>query len=131
MNKIIAATFLLIGLVSCQESLENKSVREAKEYTEKFCPTPVTNNTRTDSVAFIKETKTYTYYCSFVGRLDDKQIVDQNKGKLNNLLVQEIKSSTNIKQLKDAGFNFEYIVRSEKSPKEVLYQLTISKKDYQ
>lgn len=28
-------------LVSCGESLEDRAAREAKEFTEKFCPTPV------------------------------------------------------------------------------------------
>ena len=33
-------------LVSCTESLEDKAAREAKEYTEKYCPTPYVNDAR-------------------------------------------------------------------------------------
>ncbi len=51
--------FLASLVVSCTESLEDKAAREAKEYTEKYCPTPYVNDSRTDSAAFDKTTKMY------------------------------------------------------------------------
>ena len=53
---IIACSLLLC---SCHENLEKRAQREAREYTEKYCPTPVQNYTRTDSVAFDVKTKIY------------------------------------------------------------------------
>ena len=42
---------LLSGLLlSCQESLEDKCAREAKEYTEKKCPAPIGENIVIDSI---------------------------------------------------------------------------------
>ena len=117
MKKLFIAILLIPMLSSCHESLENRCAREAKEYTDKYCPTPVVNGTRTDSVTFQKATKTYTYHCSFVGELDNAQI--------------EIKDNTSIKKLKDAKYNFAYIVHSDKEPQKILYQQTISVADYQ
>ena len=130
MNRLFF-TILLPALSSCHENLEDRSAREAKEYTEKYCPTPVVNGSRTDSVTFQKETKTYTYYCSFVGKLDNAQIVARNRGKIHRLMVKEIKDNTSIRKLKDAKYNFAYVVHSDKDPQKILYQQTIRVSDYQ
>ena len=47
MKKAIYTLFLASLVVSCTENLEDKAVREAKEYTEKYCPTPYVNDSRT------------------------------------------------------------------------------------
>ena len=39
-KKLIYIGIFASLLVSCTESLEDKAAREAKEYTEKYCPTP-------------------------------------------------------------------------------------------
>lgn len=131
MNRLFFTILLIPALSSCHENLEDRSAREAKEYTEKYCPTPVVNGSRTDSVTFQKETKTYTYYCSFVGKLDNAQIVARNRGKIHRLMVKEIKDNTSIRKLKDAKYNFAYVVRSDKDPRKILYQQTIRVSDYQ
>lgn len=51
--------------MSCQETMEEKAARQAKEYTERYCPTPVVNYSRTDSIVFDRERKVYIYYISF------------------------------------------------------------------
>ena len=63
-KKLIYIGIFASLLVSCTESLEDKAAREAKEYTEKYCPTPYVNDARTDSAAFDKTKKMYTYYIS-------------------------------------------------------------------
>lgn len=131
MNRLFFTILLIPALSSCHENLEDRSAREAKEYTEKYCPTPVVNGSRTDSVTFQKETKTYTYYCSFVGKLDNAQIVARNRGKIHRLMVKEIKDNTSIRKLKDAKYNFAYVVHSDKDPRKILYQQTIRVSDYQ
>ena len=53
MNRIfcaaIAATLLL---TSCHDSLEDRAEKEAKKYTERYCPTPVS---RAQNEAYIRE----------------------------------------------------------------------------
>ncbi len=56
-KKLIYIGIFASLLVSCTESLEDKAAREAKEYTEKYCPTPYVNDSRTDSATFDKSTK--------------------------------------------------------------------------
>ena len=131
MKRIFIVATTVLALMSCHENLEDRCVREAKEYTEKYCPTPVVNSTRTDSVTFDKTTKTYQYFCSFVDELDNTEIVKRNSQKLHSLLIKEIKDNTSIKKLKEANYNFAYIIHSNKNPNKVLYQQTIRVKDYQ
>ena len=39
-----------MALTSCHENLEERTARECKEYTEKYCPMPVAANVVTDSM---------------------------------------------------------------------------------
>ena len=68
-----------ILLCSCHESIEKRAQREAREYTEKNCPTPVLNYMRTDSVVFETSTRTYHYYLSVMNDLDDAKIFELNR----------------------------------------------------
>lgn len=117
-------------LVSCHENLEERAAREAREYTEKFCPTPVVNYIRTDSVAFDKTTKTYNYYCTLTGKMDNYDIIKQNEKQLTDGLGQSIKENTNIRAYKKAGFNFAYTIKSEKDPKKTLFYTRFTPKEY-
>ena len=123
MKKIIVATIATLLLIAChQESMEERAAREAREYTERMCPTPVYNDTRTDSVTFNITSKTYTYHCSFINKLDDEKVISKLKDELNKQLKQALTDATNIKAYKEAGFNFEYICYSAKNPKTILFR---------
>lgn len=53
MKKILFSTLVLLTFTACHhETIEERAAREAKEYTQKMCPTPVVNFTRTDSMVF-------------------------------------------------------------------------------
>ena len=54
MRKIFILLSAVALLFACQESMEDRAAREAKEYTKRMCPTPIYNDTRTDSVTFDK-----------------------------------------------------------------------------
>ena len=84
-KKLIYIGIFASLLVSCTESLEDKAAREAKEYTEKYCPTPYVNDARTDSATFDKTKKIYTYYISLRNKADNKKAIDANKGKLHKI----------------------------------------------
>ena len=110
----------------CQKSLEDRAEQEARDYTRKFCPTPVYNHSRTDSLVFDRPTRTYIYYCTLTDVMDDAKLIDENRQTLTDGLQQSLRESTNLKVYKDAGFSFRYVLRSEKNPDEILYEKTFS-----
>lgn len=130
MKKLSILLVASLLLTACGKSLEDKAAEEAKEYTRKYCPTPVVNNSRTDSITFTKADRTYHYYCSFVGPFDDERMIQLNLDNLRETLIKEVKNNTSVKKLKEAGFRFHYIVRSGSNPKKVLYEQTITEKEY-
>lgn len=119
---ILSIPFLLY---SCAESMEERAAREAKDYTRKFCPTPFINNIRTDSITFNERTKTYTYYCTFGNILDNPEIIEANRSKIEKILMASIQESTSMKPYIEAGFHFKYICRSEKNSDKTLIETAI------
>jgi lipoprotein len=131
MKQILLALLSVFALASCHESIEERAQREAKAYTEKYCPTPVNNFTRTDSVVFYPATKTYHYFCTFNGRMDNAEIIAQNQAAIRGQLLKAISESTELKAYKDAGFVFAYTCHSEKHPRQVLFEAKYTAKEYQ
>ena len=117
--------FLVVFLSSCQESLEDRAVRQAKEYTERYCPTPVVNYSRTDSIVFDQKRHVYIYYLSFCDLLDDQKVVDENRERITDMLTQSVRESTGLRNFIEAGFRFEYVCHSAKTPKKVLFRILI------
>lgn len=112
--------------VSCQESLEEKAERDAKEYTRRYCPTPVINSTRTDSITFSKTKRVYTYHISFVGDLDDAELINEHKEEIQQMLSSSLRESTGMKPYIEAGFKFEYICRSASDKNTVLLRTRLN-----
>lgn len=122
-----AGTLLLCG---CHESLEKRAQREAREYTEKYCPTPVQNYTRTDSVTFDVNTRTYHYYCSVTGELDNRKVFDLNRQKLADQLLASVKENTGFRIYKKEGFAFQWTLRSGSNPSEIYFDKKFTPKEY-
>ena len=120
MKKLIYTAVLVSLLASCTESLEDKAAREAKEYTEKYCPTPYVNDSRTDSATFDKSTKTYVYYISLRNKADNKQVIEANKNKLHKIQKEALDNNPGLKKYKEEHFTFRFVYHSAKNPKEVL-----------
>ncbi len=118
-----------LSLSSCKESLEDKAEKESKEFTQKYCPTPVINNERTDSMTFDRDSKTYTYYRTWTDKADNADVINANKNKIHDLLLQAVKNNPSLKAYKEDGFSFHFIFRSERS-KKTLYETTIGPKQY-
>lgn len=112
--------FAALSLVACTESLEDKAAREAKEYSEKVCPTPYINDGRTDSTIFDKTSRTYIYYMSLRGKADNAKIINANKKKLYQIQKQALDNNPGLKKYQEAHFTFRFIYRSAKNPKQVL-----------
>lgn len=127
LNSILGIVIMLAMalITACQESIEDRAEREAREYTRKFCPTPTVNYTRTDSVVFYKSTHVYTYYCSFTDAMDNKDIIDQNKEQIRESLSSVIRNSTTMRPYLEAGFKFRYVCHSSKEPTKVLLDITL------
>ena len=107
MKKILFSVLALLSLSACHhETIEERAEREAQEYTQKVCPTPVVNFTRTDSLVFDKATNTLIYYCSFTDKMDDAKIVDANKQKISDGLREGLLNNTGIKTYREAGIHF-------------------------
>ncbi|WP_297218503.1 hypothetical protein [uncultured Prevotella sp.] len=124
------AALCSIVLCGCHESMEKRAQREAREYTEKYCPTPVQNFTRTDSVVFEMDTKTYHYYCSAVGDLDNAKVFDLNRSKIADALLLNVRENTSFRPYKKEGFAFQWTLRSDKDKKTVYFDRKFTSKDY-
>ena len=117
-----------ILLTSCQESLEDRCAREAKEFTEKNCPRAVDKEIVLDSMTFEKATHTISYLYTLNGTLDDPQRIDSTH--FRELLLMEVKNSTNLKLYKDEGYAFRYAYYSQKNNGTKLFEATFRESDY-
>ena len=131
MKKVIFWAVLITGIVSaCHENLEQRAKREAREYTERNCPTPIVNYTRTDSVTFDRATKTYTYHESFWYEWDNDSLIMSNHDEIRKAMVESMRNNTKAKTEKDASFKFAYVARSASRPDVILFNDTITPEDY-
>ena len=128
--KKILIVFTLLVLTACQESLEDRCAREAKEYKKKNCPAPAGENIIVDSMSFEKATHTLCYYYSLTGKIDDKNIVEKASPKMQQQLLSAIKNATNMKTYKDQGYSFKYTYYSSIEKNKILYTHTFTKSDY-
>lgn len=128
MRKILIAFSTALLLTACQESLEEKCAREAKTYTEKKCPAPINENTQIDSLTFDAPTHTLHYHYTLSGNADNKQLMESINPR--QVLIEEVKNATAMKLYKEAGYNFSYTYRSKKNPGEILFETTVTRKDY-
>ena len=128
MKKIFIVLILSALMVGCQESLEERGAREARDYTEKHCPAPIAHQVTMDSMTFDKTTHTFGYYYSLSGTLDDSAYIRQNDPY--DMLLQQVKNSTNLKIYKEAGYNFRYIYNSTKHKGLKLFDKTFTSEEY-
>ena len=122
---LIAAACML---AACQESLEKRCAREAKEYTEKKCPARISDNMTVDSLVFFPESHTLKYCYTLEGVLDNAE--NLQKHDLKGMLLKELKNSTQVKLYKEAGYTFHYAYYSAKEKGRLLFETTLQEKDY-
>ena len=128
MKKIIIMIVAGILLAACQESLEERCAREAKEYTQKNCPRHIDTEIVLDSMTFDKDSHTIGYCYTLQGSLDNPLRVDS--AQFSEALLLEVKNSTNLKLYKDAGYSFRYTYHSEKDSGTKLFEATFRENDY-
>ena len=124
------ATIMLL-FTACQETLEERAAREAREVTEGKCPMPVGSNMYLDSIVFNIPNHTQTQYFRFIGDTDnDSVVIAFQQNDIRGTLVKELKNTPNYKSLMEHGVNFRYIYRSTKNPEKVYLDVTLTKEDY-
>ena len=128
MKKTIIMIVAGILLAACQESLEERCAREAKEYTQKNCPRHIDTEIVLDSMTFDKDSRTICYCYTLQGSLDNPLRVDS--AQFSEALLLEVKNSTNLKLYKDAGYSFRYTYHSEKDSGTKLFEATFRENDY-
>lgn len=122
---------LCLALTACSHtSLEDRAEQEARDFTERYCPTPVQNLQRTDSVTFDKASHTFKYHYTLTGAADNIEAINKVRDQLRPALLKDLVGNTQSKVFKEEGYSFQYIYRSATS-KKVLYELVLTAKDYQ
>lgn len=127
MKKILLLAAVALAAASCQESLEDRAAREAREFTRKNCPAKTSDVVTTDSLVFDEPTLTLHYCMSVSGAADTTAIL---RDQLRRDMVAALKGNTAIQRYKEAGYNFKYTFHSTKHRGKVLYETTITPKDY-
>lgn len=117
-------------LVSCKKSLQDQAEKEAYDFTRKYCPTPIIGNERTDSMTFDKNTKTIVYWKSLYNEADDKNLIVAQHDKLRNALLQSLSNETRVRNYMKEDFRFRYVYHSGSHPKETIFDVTFTPKDY-
>ena len=116
-------------LTSCHENLEERTARECKEYTEKYCPMPVAANVVTDSMVFERDTKTIHYYYTLSGPADTLLVGEKEKD-LRKTLLSDVINAPNLMHYKEAKYSFRYTYYSKKNKGKKLYDYLFTEKDY-
>ena len=119
-RKTIMLAAAALALAACQESLEDRAAREAKEYTENEAIV-------TDSMTFDKQTLTLHYYLSVKGPADTTAIANSE---IKEDMIKALRGTTSVRPYKEAGYNFMYTFHSTKHPGKKLFEINITKNDY-
>ncbi|MBQ8464321.1 MAG: hypothetical protein IJ544_09445 [Prevotella sp.] len=130
MRKTLLLLAAAVMLTACQESLEERAAREAREVTETKCPMPIGNNMMLDSIVFDIPTLTQSQYFRFTGLNDNDSVVFALRD-AKAVLVNELKSTTTYRALMERGVSFRYVYRSSRNPEKVYLETTLTPEDYQ
>ena len=125
---IFCGLIAVLALSACQESLEEKAVKEAVDYTKKNCPLPINEYQYLDSFTFERSTHTFGYYYKMVGAMDTAAAIQP--AEMARSLKENVKNATFLKPYKDEGYSFKYVFYSEKNPDVVYYATSVTEADY-
>ena len=129
MKRILTIMAATAFFFACQESIEERAAREARETTETKCPMPLGDYLFLDSVVFDIPTLTQTQYFRVTGELDDDSLFMNVNGKA--LLLEELRNTPSYKVLMERKVAFHYVYRSTQTPDKVLLEVTLTAEDYQ
>ena len=130
MKKIALFCLMTVIMVGCQESLEDRAAREVDEYTQKFCPVKVNDNTFLDSMTFDKNTHTLVNHFSILTDSTSAQRAVEKADLIKSQLIEEVRNDTSKKRFKEEGYSFRFVARSYEDKSVILYDNTIRPEDY-
>ncbi|EGN57086.1 putative lipoprotein [Hallella multisaccharivorax DSM 17128] len=129
-KKLLFLTLMTFFLTACHRAtLEDMAAKTASDYTERYCPTPVEDFQRTDSITFDRGTHTFSYYYTLTGKIDDPAVIEKGEKQILATIIGSLKENTSMKDYKQAGYNFRYVYRSQKNGN-VMIDKTFKQKDY-
>lgn len=129
MRNIVTGIFALaLTATACQESMEERCLREARDFTDKQCPVRIDQYTVMDSMTFDPQTHTITYAYTLGGRLDDSVVVMGVHPR--EALLKQLRNATNLQLYKEAGYSFRYTYFSAKEKGARLFEAVYHEKDY-
>lgn len=128
MKKYLILLFALATFTACQESIEEKAARDARNITQKKCPMPLGDdgNIILERVDFDIPTRTWIEELL----LDFPEDGELNEEEIRNALIYELKNTPSYKPYIDNGFNFQYLYCRMSNPKDTLINMTLTTKDY-
>lgn len=129
MKKTHIILFALFALVSCQESIDKRLAREAKDYTRKNCPVTVADNIVSDSMTYNSSNKTVYYHYTLSGILDTT-FTEEQKKQVGQKMIEELRNATNLNMYKENNISFSYIYHSSKDKNKIVFERTFTSKDY-
>ena len=127
MNKYLLIASLAVLVTACHESLEEKAAREAKEFTRRNCPMPISEYIVNDSMTYDADTRTIHYFYTIKGAADTTAI---NNRQAKSELIKGVKDATSIRTYKENNFNFAYTYYSAKNKGKILLDVRITPGDY-
>jgi len=123
---IIVLAVAALSLSACNhETVDDRVEREAREYTEKYCPTPDNNGTRIDSMVYDRKSRTLINYCTISGQLDNKQVMADNERNIAEGLTAQVRNDPKCKTYRSANIAVRYILRSASNPKTIWIDTTV------
>lgn len=128
MRRIFTILAFATVVTACQESLEKRAAREAREITETKCPMPIGENMFLDSIVFDIPTLTQSQYFRVFGELDSDSVFEMVDTR--GLLLSELLNTPSYRPLMEKDVDFRYVYRSTKDPDVVLLELTLTPEDY-
>ena len=130
MKKIAILCLMLAMMVGCQESLEDRAAREVDEYTQKYCPVQVSDNTFLDSMTFDKQTHTLVNHFSIKTDSTSQQRAIEKADMIKTQLTEDVRNDMSKKRFKEEGYSFRFVARSYEDKSLILYDTTIGPEDY-
>ncbi len=127
MRKAILILLTLTTLASCKkQSFDEQVLQDIEDFNQKDAPKRLDPNTTFDSIQYDIHSRTLSYFYTIEGdiSLDDLPIEDMQQVLLNN-----IRSSIQFKAHKEHGVNFHYIYIDGKTGKAFI-NCTFTPEDY-
>ena len=129
MKRILFPILCTVLLAACQEKMEDRADRDARETTEKRCPMRLNSDGSIILERINFDKPTLTWRQDFLIDLDSASSIDDID--LRGVLLQELKNMPSYKPYMNNGFKFQYVYCRMSNPKDTIINLTLTPEDYQ